>query len=137
MVISSLRIHALATATYPDIPYTGAFAILWSFAEPAIGISVACAPLCKPLFRRWGLFGPFSTVSSSKVKSTDGTNFQRLHDQSYPLANVVPNVTTISRANYDTGSEEEILGVYKTDHRPAMAPNTGIMVKKEWTMERL
>ncbi|KAH7109827.1 hypothetical protein B0J11DRAFT_233625 [Dendryphion nanum] len=52
MVISILRVHAHVNILFDDITYTGAPALLYSFLEPAIGISVACAPLTRPVFHR-------------------------------------------------------------------------------------
>ncbi|KAF2194601.1 hypothetical protein K469DRAFT_546374, partial [Zopfia rhizophila CBS 207.26] len=52
MAISILRVETLVALTFKDLTYTGAYALLWTFAEPAIGISVACAPLFRPLLRR-------------------------------------------------------------------------------------
>ncbi|KAF2120041.1 hypothetical protein BDV96DRAFT_317780 [Lophiotrema nucula] len=50
--ISILRVEAFMGVNFGDSTYTGAYALLWSFAEPAISISVACAPFFRPIFHR-------------------------------------------------------------------------------------
>jgi hypothetical protein len=52
MIVAILRTIALVHVSFPDVTYTGAYALTYSFLEPAIGISVACAPLFRPVFRR-------------------------------------------------------------------------------------
>ncbi|KAF2657679.1 hypothetical protein K491DRAFT_321654 [Lophiostoma macrostomum CBS 122681] len=52
MAFGILRTIALTSVDYSDITYTGSYLLLWSFVEPAIGITVACAPLCRPALRR-------------------------------------------------------------------------------------
>ncbi|KAF2266500.1 hypothetical protein CC78DRAFT_531612 [Lojkania enalia] len=50
IVIGILRVVCLTRVSFTDISYTGAYVLVWSMAEPAIGISVACAPLFRPIF---------------------------------------------------------------------------------------
>jgi hypothetical protein len=52
MIFSILRVEALVGVDIENITYTGAYALVWSFVEPAVGISVASAPFLRPIFRR-------------------------------------------------------------------------------------
>ncbi|KAF1994567.1 hypothetical protein P154DRAFT_624650 [Amniculicola lignicola CBS 123094] len=52
MVFSVLRVEALVGIDFDNITYTGANALVWTFVEPAVGISVACAPFLRPIFRQ-------------------------------------------------------------------------------------
>ncbi|KAF2715674.1 hypothetical protein K504DRAFT_497544 [Pleomassaria siparia CBS 279.74] len=50
--MSILRIEALAKFANDDVSHTSVYVLVWSFIEPALGISVACAPFFRPLIRR-------------------------------------------------------------------------------------
>lgn len=52
MVISVLRVIALANVSIHEITHTASYGLILTFTEPAVAISVACAPFCRPIFRR-------------------------------------------------------------------------------------
>lgn len=52
MIIGIIRMEALINISLANFTYTGAYALVWSFTEPGIGISVACAPFFRPIVCR-------------------------------------------------------------------------------------
>lgn len=82
MIISILRITSLLSVSYTDITNTSASALLWSFLEPAIGITVACAPLMRPLFDK----SPLSRKHRSRPGKNGGSSsFERLGEPGHSL----------------------------------------------------
>lgn len=134
MVIACLRIHALHTVSYMDITYTAAYPVLWSFTEPAIGISVASAPLMRPLFKG-KIFGSlFGTRKGSKgtarySKHSRDSTFQRL-DEEHALSDLGPTTVTISggRPRRESSSDESLQSLAND--------TTRIIVKHELRMQR-
>lgn len=135
MVISCLRIYALHTVSYMDITYTAAYPVLWSFTEPAIGISVASAPLLRPLFKGKMFGSLFGTRKGSRgtgkpSKHSGDSSFRRL-DEEHGLSDMEPNTITISGGRPRRGSlSDESLEGLATD-------TTGITVKHELRMQRV
>ncbi|ORY13815.1 hypothetical protein BCR34DRAFT_586211 [Clohesyomyces aquaticus] len=84
--ISILRVECLVKVSFTDVTYTGAYALVWTFAEPAVGVSVACAPLTRPIFDRR------SSDSDIELGSSN-SRFHRLQAPSESLPSFVdPNV---------------------------------------------
>ncbi|KAF2732637.1 hypothetical protein EJ04DRAFT_578274 [Polyplosphaeria fusca] len=146
MVIGALRIHALLAVSFMDITYTSAYPVLWSFSEPAIGISVACAPLMRPLVMRGPLRRLFKQESTyaretyARGKSTTTSSFRRIEEHTYPLNNVTPGVTTITAGkaseSFDAGSgSDEESGDTWPITQQVEARSPGITVKTEWQLE--
>jgi hypothetical protein len=110
MVISCLRIYALHNVSYADVTYTAALPVLWSFSEPAIGISVASAPLLRPLFKGQVFGSLFTSRKSTKPsRKQDGdSSFQRL-DEEHALSRLEPKVTiSAGRTTQGSLSDESI-----------------------------
>ncbi|KAF2787628.1 hypothetical protein K505DRAFT_367182 [Melanomma pulvis-pyrius CBS 109.77] len=97
MVISILRVEALANLSFNDVTYTGAYSLVWSFMEPAIGISVACAPFFRPLIRR-------AFPNTDIELGTSYSKFHRLQPAQNSLPSFVnPNIR-VARGNGKHGS---------------------------------
>jgi hypothetical protein len=131
MVIACLRIYALHTVSYMDITYTAAYPVLWSFTEPAIGISVASAPLLRPLFRG-RVFG--SLLGSRKGTKNTGkhngdSSFRRL-DEETALSDLKPKMITIS------GSRPRRKSLSDESAESLAYDTTGITVTRELQIHR-
>ncbi|KAF2735643.1 hypothetical protein EJ04DRAFT_563154 [Polyplosphaeria fusca] len=50
MIISVLRVEALKRVSFNDVTFSGSNALIWSFLEPSVGVTVACAPFFRPIF---------------------------------------------------------------------------------------
>lgn len=128
MIISCLRIYTLDQTDYTDITWTAAYTLLWSFSEPAIGISVACAPLLRPLFKN-NVFRRI--LSRTKGNSTDGnSSFRRLQDgyNLTPLKNGRgTGVTTIS-----SSAKHPVRLSMEDWERPLGKGQSGIMIQREF-----
>ncbi|TVY37228.1 Satratoxin biosynthesis SC1 cluster protein [Lachnellula subtilissima] len=140
MILSILRIQALVTLDLSDVTYTATFPLLYAFLEPAIGITVACAPLFGPLIKI-SRFGKFFSQSGKTHEYNMSSNFERMTEHDYELNDFRPQVTTTittegkkpppvpkrSTTFFDDGSESSIL------------PGAGmeILVKSEWQMGRV
>jgi len=140
MILSILRIQALVTLDLNDVTYTATFPLLYAFLEPAIGITVACAPLFGPLVKT-SRFGKFFSQSGKTHEYNLSSNFERMTEHDHELNDFRPQVTTMittegkkpphvlkkSTAFFDDGSESSIL------------PGAGmeILVKSEWEMGRV
>lgn len=134
MVIACLRIYALHTVSYMDITYTAAYPVLWSFTEPAIGVSVASAPLLRPLFKGTKLGFMFKTKNSrpSGKPSASSSSFHRL-DEDHALSDLErgPNSVTIS------AGKRQRRGSLSAESWESLAHDTsGITVKHELRMQR-
>ena len=106
MVISALRIYALDATDYNDITYSAAYPLLWSFLEPAIGISVACGPLLRPLVRKFSYFR-----NPTSLRSGDKTARMRLTDCSetdHNLSQYPATMTKVSRGMSGTGPSSNV-----------------------------
>ncbi|KAJ5087816.1 Satratoxin biosynthesis SC1 cluster protein [Penicillium angulare] len=130
MVVSILRIVALVATDFADITYTEAYPLLWSFLEPAIGITVACGPLLGPLVKKTRSFA--SSNPSDKHNSTsEEAPFGRLPSGRDSAATSElgewPGVTTkVSGPNPAS--------YHKPSHgsEDSVASGTGIGVRTEW-----
>ncbi|KAF2875851.1 hypothetical protein BDV95DRAFT_591276 [Massariosphaeria phaeospora] len=134
MVISILRIVALLAVDYVDITFTASYPTLWSFTEPAIGISVACAPLLRPLFRNGRLGRLFSQKMTGGSSSSRVSNFQRLNDPSYTLTSLGPHTSVVGGDSRRTDGEDS---QRYSDERHILAQPQGITVTREWQTERV
>ena len=141
MIISILRITSLQSVSYADITNTSAGALLWSFMEPAIGITVACGPLMRPLLDKSPLlFGRRSRTTPGRYGDT--SSFERLEETGHSLNQVArPNasvVTSCARGDgrWDLKEEEEDKDGRETRGEDAGAGTVkvfrGITVKKEF-----
>lgn len=91
MVISIVRIKALVDVSFADVTFTSAYPILWSFMEPAIGITVACGPLMGPLVKNSHFR---QTITATQEDASHKSNFQRLEDPEHLLMDLQPNTTS-------------------------------------------
>ena len=145
MVLSILRIQALVTLDLRDVTYTASYPLLYSFLEPAIGITVACAPLFGPLIKV-SRFGKFFSQNTKSRDYNISSNFERMKEPDHELNSFRPQVTTTittakmagntdgkkspaknSSTFFDDGSETRILP----------EAEMGITVKREWQMGRV
>ncbi|KAF4635106.1 hypothetical protein G7Y89_g2996 [Cudoniella acicularis] len=145
MILSILRIDALVKVSFADITYTAAYPLLWSFLEPAIGISVACGPLLGPLLKKSSVVKSITSRSkrTDYGNSNNSATFERLNDMNHELSSFKPNVTTVSVAKDKTvgpggrGSflpvGERIIGSADSAlDNGSKESQTGIIVKREW-----
>ncbi|KAF2808682.1 uncharacterized protein BDZ99DRAFT_571581 [Mytilinidion resinicola] len=96
-VVSVVRLITLIHLSYSDITYSVPNALIWSMLEPAIGITLACLPVIRPL-----LGSGFSSLSKSKNTSEKTrSNFQQL-DENYPLRSLGDSKRAM---NVEVGSE--------------------------------
>lgn len=93
MIISILRIQSLLETDYTDITYSAAYPLMWSFLEPALGITVACGPLLGPLVRRFRYFRQVSKARRLEG-SEETTPFGRTTDTD-PGASRKPGQITV------------------------------------------
>ncbi|KAH8653523.1 hypothetical protein BX600DRAFT_501111 [Xylariales sp. PMI_506] len=49
-VISALRVRSIQMVDTSDVTFSEAQGLLWSSLEPALGVTVACVPMMRPLF---------------------------------------------------------------------------------------
>lgn len=148
MVLSILRIQALVTLDLSDITYTATFPLLYAFLEPAIGITVACAPLFGPLVKT----SKFATFFSQSGKTRDyiSSNFERMTEHDHELNDFRPQVTTTittSRMTSNTegkkppphSSNRSSTTFFNDGSEPRILPGAGIgiTVKSEWEMDRV
>lgn len=118
-----------------------AFRVLWSFLEPAIGITVACGPLFWPLLKKLRVKRRFT---STKGEVGSKQTFQRLDEPAHRLINYSGSKvqTTVTAKKTKSG--------YFVNRDPAFENNKatsedgsilmesldgGITVKREWQME--
>ncbi|KAF2497887.1 hypothetical protein BU16DRAFT_559613 [Lophium mytilinum] len=104
-VVSVVRLITLIHLSYSDITYSVPNALIWSMLEPAIGITLACLPVIRPL-----LGSGFSSLSKSKNTSEKlhSSNFQQL-DEDYPLRSLGDSKRTMNvEAGSEHGSTREI-----------------------------
>lgn len=148
MVLAILRIQALVTLDLEDITYTASYPLLFSFLEPAIGITVACGPLFGPLVKvsRFGRF--FSQKSKSRDYHGSST-FSRMKEAEHEMKDFSPKVTTTttvttSRASNNTGTKKNSAIKHGStffdggsETRILPEPESGIVVQKEWQMGRV
>jgi hypothetical protein len=142
MALSIARIQALVTLDLKDITYTASYPLLWSFLEPAIGITVACGPLFGPLVKvsRFGKY--FSQSGKSKSREYhSGSTFERMKEPpQHELREFHPKVTT----TVSTSGPASNTGLKKASTRNTMFSDSGsesrilpegemgIKVQKEW-----
>ena len=119
MVISIMRIKGLFLISPEDSTYSSGYLALWSFAEPAIGMTVACAPLMRPLFTRTRFTDFFSKESSRKKRNT--SHFEPLEEFRAVMRHLPSHSVLVTTLN----SEED------TDAESSTA-DQGITVKREF-----
>ncbi|KAI9875186.1 MAG: hypothetical protein M1830_008779 [Pleopsidium flavum] len=97
-IVSIVRLITLVSVSYTDITYSVVDALIWSMLEPALGVTLACLPVMRPLFQK--VFPARSrnrtkesNNSGFDAKAFDSKNFRRLDELAYPLR-PVGNVTT-------------------------------------------
>lgn len=142
MALSVARIQALVSLDLNDMTYTSAYPLLWSFLEPAIGITVACGPLFGPLVKV-SRFGKYFS-QSGKSKSRDyhsGSTFERMKDPpQHELREFQPKVTTtVSTSGPASSNGLEKASTRKTTFSDSGSETKilpeeemGIIVQKEW-----
>ncbi|TVY16433.1 Satratoxin biosynthesis SC1 cluster protein 4 [Lachnellula arida] len=147
MALSILRIQALVTLDLSDITYTATFPLLYAFLEPAIGITVACAPLFGPLIKTSRFAAFFS--QSGKTRDYMSSNFERMTEHDHELNDFRPQVTTTITSSRMTGNTESKRPPLPPSKRSSatffddgsesrILPGAGmeITVKSEWEMDR-
>ncbi|MCJ1402686.1 hypothetical protein MMC11_005907 [Xylographa trunciseda] len=126
-IISIVRLITLVSVSYADITYSVVDALIWSMLEPALGLTLACLPLMRPLFslvfpdtrsKATGNSGSGYSFSQSK---SDAKKFRKLDDDEYAL-----------RTMGDTAGNESLASHNGSDHR--RSPSAGIRVKTEWNV---
>ncbi|OCK85738.1 hypothetical protein K432DRAFT_286131 [Lepidopterella palustris CBS 459.81] len=79
-IVSIIRLVTLVHLSYADITHSVPEALIWSMLEPAMGITLACLPIIRPL-----LGSSFSSLSKgSKSDRLRSSRFQPIDDE-YPL----------------------------------------------------
>lgn len=143
MVLACLRVDALVKISTADVTYTDALPGVWTFLEPAVGITVACGPLLRPLITKTWLSQYFTFhVMSNKDEVRSGATFKRLEEPAHPLINypLKTNETTVTAKNIRSDSptsfagDDGILDIQK--HNAGLEGGRNIVVKKEWKMQR-
>ena len=128
MVVSILRIVALLATDFEDITYTAAFPLLWSFLEPALGITVACGPLLGPLVKRTRAFA--STNPSDRHSGLEQVPFRHLSSDGGHAASEQDQypgvITKVSAPNLDS----RIKSSHESEGGRSSSP--GIGVQTEW-----
>jgi hypothetical protein len=146
MVLSILRIEALVALDLHDITFTAAYPLLFSFLEPAIGITVACGPLFGPLIKV-SRFGKFFSQSGKSRDYNNSSTFERMKESEHELKNFRPKVTTtVTSSRMASNSGTKKAPAYQHDNtffdsgsEATMLPEAGmgITVQKEWQMGRV
>ena len=115
--------------------------------EPALGVTLACLPVMRPLFGK--VFAgtsqsrskpKVSSTSGSDIKGFDSKNFKRLDEQTYPLKDVsgVSTSELPGRNRSDSyksfhGQTYDVESAQGSQHEAELAgPLTGINVKREY-----
>lgn len=124
MVISCVRIEALMATDFTDVTFSSAYPLLWSFLEPAVGITVACGPVLGPLVRKFRYFRTQNTMRRLYASQDTGA-FGRLTDSygdselDHKLGQYPATVTTVSRGVPSSPNPRSTMGA-------------AIGVKHEW-----
>ncbi|MCJ1420924.1 hypothetical protein MMC32_007284 [Xylographa parallela] len=125
-IISIVRLITLVSVSYADITYSVVDALIWSMLEPALGLTLACLPLMRPLFslvfpetksKVTGNSGSGFSFSQSKG---DAKKFRKLDDDEYAL-----------RTMADPAGNDSLASHNESVHR---SPSAGIRVKREWNV---
>lgn len=93
VVICVMRVLTLVRVD-PNITYSAAPPLLWSFLEPGVGITVACGPLVGPLLRG----GRWIKGNTTKSSQTGGSSshFERIRDPLHHMQSIHPQNATSS-----------------------------------------
>ncbi|CAG8951371.1 hypothetical protein HYFRA_00007283 [Hymenoscyphus fraxineus] len=85
VIICVLRVMTLVRVDQ-DVTYSAAPPLLWSFLEPAVGITVACGPLIGPLLRG----GRWVKGETTKGSRTGGSSarFERIDEPQHRLQSI-------------------------------------------------
>ncbi|KAJ5807009.1 Satratoxin biosynthesis SC1 cluster protein [Penicillium riverlandense] len=130
MVVSILRIVALMATNFADITYTASYPLLWSFLEPALGITVACGPLLGPLTKKTKAFVATHATRKLRSQSEDRAPFGSLHSNCAHASNELgewPGVVTSV-----TGPQSVIHHKTSQDTEDTIGEGQGIGVRTEW-----
>ncbi|MCJ1393649.1 hypothetical protein MMC18_006525 [Xylographa bjoerkii] len=129
-IISIVRLITLVTVSYADITYSVVNALIWSMLEPALGLTLACLPLMRPLFSlvfpdtrssRNKASGNSGSAFSFSQSKTDSKKFRKLDDDEYALRTMGEPAGNASVASHN-GSEH------------GRSLSAGIRVKTEWNV---
>ncbi|MCJ1254431.1 hypothetical protein MMC24_002246 [Lignoscripta atroalba] len=152
-IISIVRLITLVGVSYTDITYSVVDALIWSMLEPALGITLACLPVMRPLLPKTF---PGRSEKRSKDSSNSGRaakafyakNFRQIDDQEYPLRPVGPVDTATNQTLVEGHSDpynksmrhhvddvESQQGSQNEATEPG-GPLSEINVKKEWDIRR-
>ena len=121
MIISIVRIKGLFLVAPKDSTYSSGYLALWSFAEPALGMTVACAPLMRPLFRT--RFGDLFSKESSSKKKRSMSHFEPLEESKVAIRHLPGHSVLVTTSN--SGGEIEAESWNAEQER-------GITVKREF-----
>ena len=92
-----------------DITYTVVDAIIWSFLEPTLGVTIGCMPTLGPLVHR---VTPHMFGTTPKPQGYDkpaaNKHFHQLSDQAFPLTSNSISGADGQKTAHDTGSREDV-----------------------------
>jgi len=134
-IFSILRIASLTTVSESDFLFDIPQPLMWGELEPALGITLACVPLLRPLFIRDRTLKGSSRSGSRTLgdhNRMDSRNLKQIDDQEYPLrsldANDVLHQNTDSAYNGGTDAEIYEPHAVTKDEAPAY-----VQVTKDWS----
>lgn len=131
MVISILRIQALLATDFLDITFSASYPLLWSFLEPALGITVACGPTLGPLVKNSKFF---QRVVTRRTKGSDEATFERLtnSEPAHALPNYPSNVTSVTTKRPPGYPQAYLERDSESGSMTRDGKSGGIGVRREW-----
>ncbi|MCJ1285840.1 hypothetical protein MMC26_005181 [Xylographa opegraphella] len=126
-IISIVRLITLVSVSYADITYSVVDALIWSMLEPALGVTLACLPLMRPLF---SLVFP-DTKSKVSANSGSGFSFSQSKDNSKKFRKLDDDEYAL-RTMADPTGKDSLASNNGSEHR--RSPSAGIRVKTEWNV---
>ena len=133
------------------VTYSVVDALIWSMLEPALGVTLACVPLLRPIFSKFfpdssstknsnGTYGSTSSSgtgpkSSRTSKNLDTKRFQKLDEHEYPL-HTLGDSDVVSSEAVSYNRPNSVISL--PDHTPKQTRQSSlsqINVKREWTVE--
>ena len=118
MIISIVRLRGIFLISPIDSTYSSGYLTLWSFAEPAIGMTVACAPLMRPLLSRTRISDFFSIGNSRKKRSM--SHFEPLEESKAVMRRLPGHSLLVTTSNSGGKADAE-----------SWTDDQGITVKRE------
>ncbi|OCL14689.1 hypothetical protein AOQ84DRAFT_280489, partial [Glonium stellatum] len=133
-VVSIIRLITLVHLSYTDITYSVPEALIWSMLEPAIGITLACLPVIRPL-----LGSSFRSLSKgSKNDKLRSSEFRQL-DEEYPLRSIgdLKNGGTVAQIGMRQGANQsgDLEAQNAMEGAGPLEGGNRIVVTKQWTVK--